>query len=64
MTLDDYNGVVHDDRLIGAVTTTFWHLALRNGWKIIEIYEADGNCLCDTGSRRRTREEGFVADDA
>jgi len=37
--LDDYNGTIHRAGAIGAITTTFGHTALRNGWKIIEIYE-------------------------
>ena len=35
---DDYNGRIGDD-FVGAVTSTFAHSALRNGWKIIEVYE-------------------------
>ena len=37
---DDYNQSIPDDRaLAGAVTTTWGHSALRNGWKIIEVCE-------------------------
>ena len=39
--LDDYNQAVRGDDVIGAVTTTWGHSALRNGWKIIEIYESE-----------------------
>lgn len=38
LLLDDYNGAIHQDGEIGAVTTTWGHKALRNGWKIMEIY--------------------------
>ena len=37
--LDDYNGVIHSDQIIGTVTQTFSALALRNGWKLIYVYE-------------------------
>lgn len=38
--LDDYNcNIPKDADVIGAVTTTWGHLALRNGWKLIEVYE-------------------------
>lgn len=40
--LDDYNGAIHKEGQIGAVTTTWGHLALRNGWKIMEVYEYNG----------------------
>lgn len=39
LLLDDYNGAIHQDGEIGAVTTTWGHRALRNGWKIMEIYK-------------------------
>lgn len=40
--LDDYNqNIPKEQDVIGAVTTTWGHLALRNGWKIIEIYEEE-----------------------
>lgn len=40
--LDDYNGQIHcGTDIVGAVTTTWGHSALRNGWKLIEIYEKD-----------------------
>lgn len=40
--LDDYNQIVHSGTdVVGSVTTTWWHLALRNGWKLIEIYETE-----------------------
>ena len=33
-------------QVIGTVTTTWGHSALRNGWKIIEIYESErGNLV-------------------
>lgn len=36
--LDDYNQRIPENQgVIGAVTTTWGHSALRNGWKIIEI---------------------------
>lgn len=36
--LDDYNqNIPENSDVIGSVTTTWGHLALRNGWKIIEI---------------------------
>lgn len=35
--LDDYNqNIPKEQEVIGAVTTTWGHLALRNGWKLIE----------------------------
>ena len=40
--LDDYNCRIGGE-VMGAVTTTFAHLALRNGWKMIEIYETEDN---------------------
>lgn len=41
--LDDYNqNIPKEQDVIGAVTTTWGHLALRNGWKIIEAYENEG----------------------
>lgn len=46
--LDDYNqNIPKDQRVIGAVTTTWGHSALRNGWKVIEIYEQDSNSRMD-----------------
>ena len=41
--LDDYNQAVRGDDMAGAVTTAWGHSALRNGWKIIEIYESEGD---------------------
>jgi hypothetical protein len=41
LVLDDYNGMVHGEDTIGSVTTTWGHSALRNGWKILEIYETE-----------------------
>lgn len=38
--LDDYNNRIGGGQ-IGAVTTTFGHLALRNGWKIIEVHDEE-----------------------
>lgn len=36
--MDDYNQRIPENQgVIGAVTTTWGHSALRNGWKIIEI---------------------------
>ena len=38
--LDDYNQAIHiGTDIVGSVTTTWGHLALRNGWKLIEIYD-------------------------
>lgn len=37
--LDDYNQRIGGGQIIGSITTTFGHTALRNGWKIIEVYE-------------------------
>ena len=37
---DDYNSRIPPQELVGyvgAITTTFGHSALRNGWKIIEV---------------------------
>jgi hypothetical protein len=41
--LDDYNCRIGGGGggKNGTVTTTFAHLALRNGWKIIEVYETE-----------------------
>ena len=42
---DDYNNVIpppEKQNVIGTVTTTFGHTAIRNGWKIIE-YEEDNS---------------------
>lgn len=41
--LDDYNqNIPKEQEVIGAVTTTWGHLALRNGWKLMEIIAYDG----------------------
>lgn len=41
--LDDYNrNIPKEQEVIGAVTTTWGHLALRNGWKLMEIIVYDG----------------------
>ena len=37
LLLDDYNQTINRGGVIGSITTTFGHTALRNGWKIIEI---------------------------
>ena len=41
---DDYNSNIPEDpSIIGSITTTIGHSALRNGWKIIEINEEDSD---------------------
>lgn len=37
--LDDYNGRIELGDVVGSVTRTWGNSALRNGWKIIEIYD-------------------------
>lgn len=37
---DDYNSNIPTPYdIVGSITTTIGHSALRNGWKIIEIYD-------------------------
>ena len=37
---DDYNSrIPNNGRIIGTITSTIGHSALRNGWKIIEVSE-------------------------
>ena len=37
---DDYNNTLpRRDGIIGTITTTFGHSALRNGWKLLIEYE-------------------------
>lgn len=43
LVLDDYNGMIHREGQAGSVTTTWGHSALRNGWKIMEVYESQDN---------------------
>ena len=53
--LDDYNqSIPKDQEIIGSVTTTWGHLALRNGWKIIEIYETEDAQLDGRGVQNNT----------
>lgn len=41
---DDYNGNVPQcQTIMGAVTTTWGHIALRNGWKLIEWDEDESD---------------------
>ena len=41
---DDYNSnIPKDQNVIGTVTTTFGHTAIRNGWKIIEVEDEQDN---------------------
>ena len=43
---DDYNGTIHrGGKVIGTIRQTFGQEAFRNGWKIIEIYEAGDDPL-------------------
>lgn len=38
IAFDDYNqNIPTNQDVIGTVTTTWGHLALRNGWKILEV---------------------------
>ena len=49
--LDDYNREPHPGiECLGSVTTTWGNMALRNGWKLIEVYEQDS----DSGEDRET----------
>lgn len=45
LVLDDYNGMIHREGQAGSVTTTWGHTALRNGWKIMEVYDSLDNCF-------------------
>lgn len=41
---DDYNNIIHfNSEIIGTVTQNFGRDALKNGWKIIEVYDSEDN---------------------
>lgn len=47
---DDYNQKLQiGTDFVGSVTTTWGHKALRNGWKLIEIYDdiEEFNYICN-----------------
>jgi hypothetical protein len=39
LAYDFFNHTPHDDRMIGAVTTTIGMASMRASWKIVELYE-------------------------
>lgn len=52
---DDYNSRIPINKgILGTITSTIGHSALRNGWKIIEILEDED--LDDRDSRRNDKD--------
>lgn len=56
--IDDYNCRIGGE-VMGAITTTFAHLALRNGWKIIEIHDTKDKMAKIYRIRKLTPRECF-----
>lgn len=55
--LADFNGYLPPERqfYIGTITEQFGNVALRHGWKVIEIYENNGK-IRSTEKARKTDE--------
>ena len=40
LSYNDYDSYIPTDSgILGSITTTIGHSALRNGWKVIEVYD-------------------------